>query len=353
MDKNYYDILGITEEERKLQGKEFNDVAKKKYRELSIKYHPDRNPGDKDAEEKFKEIAEAYAVLSDEEKRAQYDNPMSGFDFHTAFGGMNISDIMKKFMYGDDFVGMDQIPTGSSIRVVLHVNLYDILNGCKRKIRYDRYQVCEKCGGSGKTDKTKRKTCSTCGGRGVIISTHGFMQQITTCPTCGGKGYFLENPCKDCGGHGIVKGKNEVEITVQPGAFDGMAITYNGLGNMPPHGEGNPGSLYVVISEVPDETYHRNGDDLYFEIKVGVLDAILGSVIYIDTPDGHKLKTTLPQGTEDGHRIKFAGYGVPHYGGGGRGDLIGIVKISMPKKLSDNDKALLEELGKSKNFSQC
>ena len=360
MKKNYYDVLGITDEERKLQGEEFEKILKKKYRNFALKYHPDRQSGKSEAEKKkaeakFKEISEAYDVLLN--KRAEYDNPQSAFSFSgTDFGGMGMDDILRHFGFG----GMDfgfgrtrepRVAKGTNIRITMPLTLEEIFNGTTKKIKYNRFEPCDKCKGSGKTANTKEKVCRTCGGSGFIFSQNGFMQMQQTCPTCGGKGKMVENPCTSCGGHGIVLKSCVEEIVLDKGILDGMSIAFEGKGNFPPHGEGVPGDLIVIVQAIPSKDFEASGNDLYFPIELGVVDAILGCNINVRTVDGKELTAKIPNGTCDGHKLRFRGYGLPIYGTNNSGDMIGIVKINIPKKVTSKEEQLLKELKNQEHFS--
>ena len=351
--KDYYKILGVKKDATQ-------DDIKKAFRKLSVKWHPDRNQGSKEAEAKFKEIAEAYEVLSDASKRSAYDNPQSNFDFGmyggTDFGGMGMDDILRHFGFG----GMDfgfgrprepRVAKGTNIRIKMTLTLEEIFNGTTKKIKYNRFEPCDKCKGSGKTANTKEKVCRTCGGSGFIFSQNGFMQMQQTCPTCGGKGKMVENPCTSCGGHGIVLKSCVEEIVLDKGILDGMSIAFEGKGNFPPHGEGIPGDLIVIVQAIPSKDFETSGNDLYFPIELGVVDAILGCNINVRTVDGKELTAKIPNGTCDGHKLRFRGYGLPIYGTNNSGDMIGIVKINIPKKVTSKEEQLLKELKNQEHFS--
>lgn len=357
--KDYYKILGITDEEKKLQGKEFESILKKKFRKLSVKWHPDRNNGSKEAEEKFKEIAEAYEVLNDEKKRAEYDNPHSNFEFNGQnFGGMGIDEILRHFnMGGFDFdfgFGGNRrnvVQSGSNIRITMNLTLEEMYKGVTKKIKYKRFEPCDNCGGSGMTSESRKKTCRSCGGQGTIFGGNGFMAMAQTCPTCGGQGYIIEKPCSHCSGHGIVqKVCDEVEIPIPSGALNGTNFVFNGKGNYPPKGRGNIGDLIVNIRLIPHETFKAVDNDVYFQINVGVIDAILGCEINVTTVDGKELTAKIPSGTNNGHKLRFKGYGIPFYGQNKCGDMIGIVRIIMPTKLSNKEKKILTELKNEEHF---
>lgn len=373
MKKDYYSILGISEEEKNLPKEEFNDILRKKWRNLALSLHPDRQQGKseeekKRAEEKFKEAAEAYEVLSDEQKRAEYDNPASNFqfsgfgtdaDFHE-FVRRHFGDIagmhgFRNMNFGD-FGGMgfgeqeQGVQKGSGIRIKVGLTIEEMYSGTKKKLKYARYERCSTCGGSGLTSESKEKTCPTCGGKGMIYAHNQFMSMYQTCPTCGGKGHFVENPCKTCNGHGIEQKEHEVEITFEKGLMHGMELVYGGLGNAAPHGNGVNGDLHVLVYEKKGDKFERNGADLYMKIDVPVIDAILGGQIKVETIGGKTITSTLKQGTEDGTKLLFKGYGMPIYGTNNYGNLICIVHIVIPKNLNKEEKKLLSDLKKKEHF---
>lgn len=366
MKKNYYDILGITDEEKKLQGDEFEKVLKKKYRKIALAEHPDRQSGKseaekKKAEERFKDASEAYEVLSDASKRAEYDNPHSNFEFSGGpdFGGMGMDDILRHFGFSGMDFGFgsrrrDDAPSkGSNIRITMKLTLEEMYNGVTKKIKYNRFEPCDKCGGSGKTDKTRERMCRTCGGSGYVFSQNGFMSMQRTCPTCGGSGKHIENPCPSCGGHGIVQKSCIEEIKLEKGLLNGMNIIFGGKGNYPPHGKGVQGDLIISIQAVPNENYELDGNDVYFPITLNVVDAILGCSVQIKTIDGKQLTAKIPSGTRDGHKLRFRGYGIPIYGSNRRsGDMIGVVEIDIPKKINKKEEELLKELKEQEHFKK-
>ena len=351
--KDYYKILGVNKDASQ-------DDIKKAFRKLSVKWHPDRNQGSKEAEEKFKEIAEAYEVLGDENKRKEYDNPQSQFEFHsngTNFGGMNMDDILRHFGmggFGGFDVHMQQQPQrGSSIRIKVKMSLEDVLNGCTKKIKIKRYEPCTHCGGSGMTAESRKKTCKTCGGTGMAFSQHGFMSMQQTCPTCGGKGYIIENPCRYCNGHGVVENSNsEIEFTIPRGVENGMQIEYQGLGNAAPHGKGQNGSLIVLIEFEEHAVFDVQGRDLVCNLDVSAIDAILGCNIEVKALNGKTIKVKIPQGTNSGQVFRFKGYGLPRYNMsiGDAGNMIGVVNIITPKELNNKEKELLLQLKKEEHF---
>lgn len=354
--KDYYDILGITEEEKKLQGKEFENVVKAKYRKLALKLHPDKQQGKtenekKEAETKFKEVSEAYEVLSDQQKRQEYDNPMSGFGGFGGFSGFenfNPFDIMSNFGFGNRTRGPVK---GQSMRIVIDVTLNELYTGVTRKIKYKRNGICKKCGGSGKNANTRIEKCPHCNGTGQFVSRNGFVQTITTCPNCGGKGTWMVNPCGSCNGNGLSVEEVEVEFTIPKGATDGSKMTLPNQGCAPENGNGVYGDLIIEFNEVNHKVFERNGHDLLFDLELPVIDAILGCEKEITTIDGRVLSTKIPPLTEDGTQIRFNGQGMPIYGRENYyGSMIGIVRVMMPKSLSEDEKSILNELKSKENF---
>jgi molecular chaperone DnaJ len=359
MRKDYYNILGVDKTATQ-------DEIKKAYRKLAIKYHPDKNPGDKSAEEKFKEASEAYEVLGDEKKRADYDNPTSNFDFKTSggpdFGGMNFDEILKHFGGFGGFGGFDDLGftsrpkevKGKSLKIRMKLTLEEIFKGVEKKFNIKRLEKCEHCGGTGMTAESRKKTCKTCGGTGTVFttSTDGFMQMSMRqgCPTCGGKGFVIEKPCSHCNGTGVEQKTSTITINIQKGMLPGTEIKYNGLGNAAPNGSGPNGDLFVFIEELPHDLFDREGDNLIFNIEVPVIDAMLGCEAKVPTIDGKKLTAKIPQGTIDGTTLRFKGYGLQAYGKSTRGDMLGVVKLIMPTKLNKEEKEVLSKLKESENF---
>lgn len=362
--KDYYNILGITDEEKKLKGDEFESVIKKKFRKIALESHPDRQTGKseeekKKAEARFKDASEAYEVLSDEKKREEYDNPASNFTFTgSGFDGMDLDEILRGFGnpfggFGDFFgrkSNTQKVQKGGSIRIKISLTLEEILNGCKKKIKYKRREVCPDCHGTGMNGDSKKKTCKSCGGTGMIFSGNGFMSMHQTCPTCGGKGYVIENPCGKCNGHGLIVKEFETELTFEKGVIPGHEVVFNGLGNAAMHGNGVNGDLLVAIYEKPHSLFERSGNDLYFKLELPVVDAMLGCEINIPTIDGKTLTARIPQGTCDGSNFRFKGYGLPIYGTNNRGNMVAVVKLTMPTELNDREQKLLNELKKEEHF---
>ncbi len=348
--KNYYDILGVSKTATQ-------DEIKKAYRKIAIENHPDKNPGNKEAEEKFKEAAEAYSVLSDEKKRKEYDNPVTGgnqFKYDFNFSDFNIDEILNSFGFG----GMTNFSTsrkvvyrGSNMRMKMQLSLKEMYDGVKKKIKYHRNNKCEECDGKGTTKDSKVEKCKHCGGTGKLYSRNGIFQQITTCHYCGGTGKITTNPCPKCNGNGIVDTVQEIEIEIPKGAFQGMQLTIHGYGHAPKNMNGQFGDLLIDIFEKnEDGKFERDGNNLITNIEVPVVDAMLGCDVTIETINGKKLKAKIQSGTEDGYTMRFSGYGMPIYGSNGFGDLYGIVKIKMPKQISYEERKVLENLRSNKNF---
>lgn len=346
--KDYYNILGITEEEKQLQGKNFENVIKKKFKKLALTFHPDKQQGKsdqerKEAEEKFKEINEAYEILSDQKKRQEYDNPMNGFD---GFQGFNPFDIMNGFGFG---MGQ-RMNQGRDLRVVVNLSLEELYSGVKKKIKYQRHVECKKCKGTGKVSNTRTEPCKHCGGTGRFVSQNGFVQKITMCPHCGGMGIYLVNPCPDCNGDGLVMETNELEITIPKGLVEGNQLTFKSKGSAPQGGKGAYGDLFVLIKEIPHNVFEHHGNDLYFSIELPIIDAILGCDYEVKTIDGKTLTTKISPLIENGTQIRFANKGMPIYGYNSHGNMIGVVNIVMPKSISEEERALLKELKTKENF---
>ena len=365
MNKNYYEILGITNDEKKLTGSEFEKVLKKKYKKIAMETHPDRQNGKSEAEkkaseEKFKEASEAYDTLLNH--RDDYDNPKSNFSYSgNPFSDMDFNDIFRHFgmdsnIFGFDFGGKHTRNNvkGSNIRITLGITLQDSYKGTVKKIKYKRLEPCENCNGSGMVANSIRKTCKTCGGSGTYFNIHGFMSMGQTCPVCGGQGQFIENPCPKCNGLGVSqKTTDQVEINIEKGVIEGMTLTISGMGNFPPRGNGVPGDLIInIVSSDNNANYKIVDNNLILPIDVNVIDAILGCEIGLDTVDEKHLTVKIPTGTCDGYKMRFRGYGIPIYGEGRNGDIIGIVRLKMPKKLSEDEIKILNELKGKENFSK-
>ena len=363
--RDYYEVLGV---ERSAN----EDEIKKAYRKAAIKFHPDKNPGDKEAEEKFKEAAEAYDVLSNSDKRARYDRfghegmSGSGFGGGGGFsgGGFSMEDIFSQFgdIFGGHFGGFggfgggqrgQRVNRGSDLRIKVKLTLSEVVNGTVKKLKINKNVACDSCGGSGAKDEHSRTTCSTCNGSGyvtrVVNTFFGQTQTTQPCPTCGGEGKVITTPCDKCKGEGVVKGEEIVEIKIPAGVADGMQLSVSGKGNAARRGGVN-GNLLVLIEEIPDKELLRDGNDLIYNLEISVPQAILGASIEVPAVDG-RVKIKIEPGTQTGKVLRLKGKGVPDLNGYGRGDLLVIVDVFIPKNISSEEKELIEKLAKSKNFA--
>jgi molecular chaperone DnaJ len=356
--RDYYDILGVN------KGASADEI-KKAYRKMAIKYHPDKNPDDASAEEKFKEAAEAYEVLSNDDKRARYDQfgheGMRGGGFGGG-GHMSMDDIFSHFgdIFGGAFGGgfggggstRRRVNRGSNLRVKVKLSLQDVANGVEKKIKLNKYKECEACHGSGAERGSSPTTCPTCHGSGQVTRVTntflGQMQTASTCPQCGGTGEQITNKCTSCHGNGIVKGEEIVTINIPPGVADGMQLSVSGKGNAGARG-GVPGDLIVLIEEKEDPELVRDGNNLLYDLYVNFADAALGTTTEIPTIDG-KARIKIAPGTQGGKVLRLKGKGIPDVNGYGRGDILVNVNIWTPRDLSKEEKTILEKLRDSKNF---
>jgi len=360
--RDYYEVLGVSKGASE-------DEIKKAYRKIAIKYHPDRNPGDKEAEEKFKEAAEAYDVLHDPQKRQQYDQ--FGFDgpIGGGFGGfggasMNMDDIFS--MFGDIFGGhgfggfgggarRTQQHRGSDLRLKVRLTLEEINQGVTKKFKVRKDVVCQHCHGTGAEDGSGREQCPTCHGSGVITHTtqsiFGMMQTQGVCPTCGGEGTIIKNKCHDCQGEGVVKGDEVVEIKIPAGVAEGMVVNVPGKGNAGRR-NGINGDIQVFIEEEPNETFIRDGNDLIYNLLLDFPTAALGGEIEIPTIEGNKLRVKIENGTQPGKTLRLRGKGLPAVQGygNGRGDLVVNISVYVPKTLSRDEKEAMMRFRESDNF---
>ena len=358
--RDYYEVLGV--------GKDASeDEIKKAYRKIAIKYHPDRNPGNKEAEEKFKEAAEAYDVLHDPQKRQQYDQ--FGFDAPGGFGGGNFSmdDIFEMFgsVFGGGFGGFggfggqrgggQRKMRGGGLRLKVKMNLQEVATGVTKKFRVKKDVTCPHCHGSGAEGGSGAETCPTCHGNGYTVQTKqtlfGIMQTQGPCPTCHGEGTIIKNKCHECGGDGVVKGEEVVEIKVPAGVADGMVLTVRGKGNAGPH-NGIAGDIQVFISEEPNDVFVRQDNDLIYNLLLDFPTAALGGEVKIPTVDGKTLKINLEPGIQPGTTKRLRGKGLPAVQGygSGMGDIIVNISIYVPKFLTREEREALEKMQKSDNF---
>ncbi len=360
--RDYYEVLGVDKNVTP-------DELKKAYRKLALKYHPDRNPGDKDAEEKFKEAAEAYDVLSNPDKKARYDQfGMAGMDGSYAQGGMDMNDIFSQFgsIFGDIFGGgfrtgfsgfgaggggARRVLRGTNLRIKVKLTLEEIDRGCEKKIKVSKYVPCKTCNGSGAKDG-QYETCQHCHGTGVITEVKrtilGQMQTQSACPHCGGEGRMVKNKCHDCHGDGIVKSDEIITINIPAGVQDGMQLAMQGQGNAAPRG-GIAGDLIVLIEEQEHELFERQDANLYYNAFITFSDAALGATVEIPTLGG-RVKIKIEPGTPSGRVVRLRGKGLPIMNGYGRGDLLVCLNVWVPKNLSKDEKKTLEELQKHDNF---
>lgn len=363
--RDYYEVLGVDKSAS-------DDEIKKAYRKIAIKYHPDRNPGNKEAEEKFKEAAEAYDVLRDPQKRQQYDQfgfdgPQGGFGGGFNGGNMNMDDIFS--MFGDIFGGhtggfggfggfggnaTTQQYQGSDLRIKVKLTLQEIATGVTKKFKVHKDITCPDCQGTGCANGEKPETCPTCHGSGYTIksvrSMFGMMQTQAPCPTCHGEGTVIKNKCKACGGDGIVKGDEVVEINIPAGVEDGMCVSVRGKGNAGKH-NGISGDIQVIIVEEKNDTFERAGQDLYYNLVLDFATATLGGEVEIPTIDS-KMTVKIEPGTQPGKQIRLRGKGLPAVKGYGygKGDLIVNVTVYVPKTLTKEEKELVQKFKKCENF---
>ena len=362
--RDYYEVLGIDKNASE-------DDIKKAYRKIAIKYHPDRNPGDKKAEEMFKEAAEAYNVLHDPQKRQQYDqfgfnNPFGGSGGFSDFGAtsMNMDDIFS--MFGDIFGGhgfggfgggqrRPQQHRGNDLRLKVKLSLEEINKGVTKKFKVRKDVTCSHCHGTGAEDGNDREQCQTCHGSGVITHTtqsiFGMMQTQGVCPTCGGEGTVIKNKCHECGGTGIVKGEEVVEIKIPAGVAEGMVVNVPGKGNAGRH-QGVNGDIQVFIEEEENDTFVRDGNDLIYNLLLDFPTAALGGEVEIPTIDGNMLRVKIENGTQPGKTLRLRGKGLPSVQGygNGKGDLVVNISVYIPKTLSREEKEEVLKFKDSDNF---
>jgi molecular chaperone DnaJ len=362
--RDYYETLEISRTASE-------DEIKSSYRKLAMKYHPDRNPGDKSAEEKFKEATEAYEVLKDSQKRGTYDKfghaglsggaGFGGFDF----GGFDLSDALRAFMrdfggfgFGfEDFFGggmrQERYNRGEDLRARVTLTLEEIATGVEKILKLKRYEECSECGGSGVAPGASRKTCPECKGSGQIRTISrtflGTIQQVHTCSTCRGEGEVISSPCPGCNGEGRVKGSATVKIDVPRGVSSGNYMTLENQGNAA-RGKGRKGNLIVVFEEQEHNIFSRQGDNIICVVPVSFTLAALGGELSVPTLNGnHKLR--IPPGTQIGKMFRLKGKGIPHLNSHGAGDELVQVTVWVPTDLSPEDKRILETLGRSKSFA--
>jgi molecular chaperone DnaJ len=365
---DFYQTLGISKGATQ-------DEIKKAYRKNALKYHPDKNPGDSTAEAKFKEISEAYEVLSDEKKRQMYDQygadavrgaggmgggGHGGFSsmeealrtFMGAFGGGGGGDSIFESMFGGGFDNQgEQARQGASKKMNLTITFEEAVKGVEKEAALSNFQTCARCDGTGARSADHIKKCMRCHGSGQMHQTRGFFSMATTCPQCYGRGTIISESCPDCEGEGRIKEKQRVKIKIPPGVDNGMRLRMSGFGDAGEAG-GPPGDLYVFITVQPHEVFERQGDDVVLEIPISFAEAAVGCKKEIPSPLGKSCKITIPEGTQSGKVFRVRGEGVPNVHGQGSGDLLAHVVVETPVRLSEKQKDLLQkfsELEKENN----
>jgi molecular chaperone DnaJ len=363
--RDYYEILGVSKGDDE-------QTIKKAYRKIAMQYHPDRNPGDSAAEDKFKEAAEAYEVLSNAEKRARYDQyGHAGMGNGGGFGrqtNMDMDDIFRQYgdIFGEgspfeSFFGgggrsrsrRTQGRRGSDLRIKVSLTLEDIANGVTKKIKVKKQVGCTTCNGSGAKNSSAVKNCGTCGGSGMVRQIRntflGQMETTTTCPTCHGSGKVVTDHCNSCAGKGSTFGEETIEIKIPAGVSSGMQLSLSGKGNAGQNG-GPHGDLLVSVEEVAHDLFERDGNNLIYDFNISYGDAVLGTSIEVPTIDG-KVKVKVPAGTPSGKVFRLKGKGLPSVQSYDKGDQLIVVNIFTPKKISEEEKALLEKMMKMPGFS--
>ncbi|HET7839523.1 MAG TPA: molecular chaperone DnaJ [Rectinemataceae bacterium] len=354
--RDYYEVLGVAKDATK-------DDIKKAYRRLAIQNHPDKNPGDKAAEERFKEATEAYEVLGDEQRRQAYDQfgfagveGMGGAgsaqdfssvfkDFEDIFGGFgDFSNIFDSFFgaQGGRGRGARERSRGANLRYDLELPFEQAVFGAAVEIAYSKNDSCKVCAGSGSSDGTGKRVCPTCQGSGQVRRSSGFFSIAQTCPSCRGEGSIIEKPCRECGGSGLAKKKQKIKVTIPPGVEDGKRVVIPAQGDTGPNG-GVPGDLYVFIHVRPHDYFERDGADLYCALPVSLTMAAIGGEITFSTIEGKKIKVAVPAGSQHGKMLRIREEGIPS-SGGRRGDLYLKLLVQVPAKLSRKGKELLEQL---------
>ncbi len=364
-ERDYYEILGVERDAN-------NDDIKRAYRRSAMKHHPDRNPGDAEAETQFKSAAEAYEVLSDSSRRQLYDQygheGLRGRPGHD-FRSMDPNDIFS--MFNDIFGGLGGfggggrrtrtghrgVARGLDLETQVDISLNDVLTGTTVEVDFTRLDICEPCNGGGAKPGTDAITCQTCGGSGQVVQAGlgGMFRMVTTCPQCRGKGKVVAEPCKDCKGRGRVPKRRKLDVKIPAGIQSGQAVAVRGEGEPPPQeaapsGQGIQGDLHVVVKVMDHEIFHREGSHLLLEVPISFTQAALGATIEIPTlEDSHEL--ILPRGTQYGKVFKINGQGVPNLRSGKRGDLVVQVGVEIPTKLTDRQETLLREFAETEDHS--
>jgi molecular chaperone DnaJ len=363
--RDYYDILGISKNATA-------EEIKKAYRQKALKFHPDKNPGDSEAEEKFKEAAEAYEVLSNPEKKQRYDQfghaglGNGGGGYGGGFGGgMSMEDIFSQFgdIFGSAFGGgfgsgfgssgrSRRVNKGSNLRIKVKLTLEEILKGVEKKIKVSKYVSCRECNGSGAKGGSSYRSCSTCNGSGRVTRVTntflGQMQTTSTCPSCGGEGQIITEKCTACFGNGIVKDEEVITINIPAGVGEGMQMSMSGKGNAAARG-GIPGDLIILIEEIKHESLIRDGNNLLYDHYISFPEAAMGTTIEVPTLEG-KARIKIDPGTQSSKVLRLKGKGLPAVNSYGRGDLLVNINVWTPQNISKEERQILEKLAKSENF---
>ena len=357
-EKDYYELLEVSRDAN-------GDEIKKSYRRLAMKYHPDRNPGNKEAEAKFKEINEAYDVLKDEQKRAAYDryghqafasgmgggNPFGGMDF-SGMGGMGdiFDQLFNGGMGGSAQARRNAPRQGNDVRYELRLTFEEAAKGCHKSVEFYRYENCATCGGSGAKPGTQPQTCSMCKGTGQIRQSGGWMTTVRTCPACGGTGKVIKDKCSSCGGSGRVRMRRTLELDVPAGVDDNIVLSKRGQGE--PGANGGPnGDLLIQITVKPHKLFRREGTNLRLEVPISFTQAALGAEIDVPTLDG-SVKYTIPEGTQTDTEFRIRGKGIQQLGSNNKGDLIFKVRVETPRRLTEKQRELLRQFDGDDNGKQ-
>ena len=362
--RDFYDVLGVSKDASK-------DEIKKAYRKQALKFHPDKNPDDNSAEEKFKEAAEAYEVLRDDQKKSRYDRfghaGVSGAGSGFSGGGMTVEDIFSQFgdIFGGGFGGFggfsgfgnsrtaQRTIKGSNLRVKVKLSLKDIASGVEKKIKVNKYISCKQCNGTGAANGTAYDTCSTCRGAGQVTRISntflGQVQTSSTCPSCNGQGKTISEKCTECNGEGVIRDNEVIKISIPAGVGRGMQMTVSGKGNAARRG-GINGDLIVIIDEEKHPDLIRDGNDLMYSLYLSIAEAAIGTQIEIPTIEG-KVKIKIDPGTQPGKILRLRGKGVPDVNGYGKGDLLVTISVWIPKTLTSEEKRALTKLNESENFT--
>ena len=358
--RDFYEVLGVARSASETE-------IKKAYRQMALKYHPDKNPGDKEAEDKFKEAAEAYDILSSPEKRQRYDQfGHRGMGGGGGFSGdgMSMDDIFSHF--GDIFGGHSpfesffgggggrrHVNRGSNLRIKVRLTLEEIAHGVEKKIKVQKFVACKTCKGTGAQDSTSFHTCPTCGGNGqvhrVTNTFIGQMRTTSTCPACNGEGQVIANKCKKCTGSGLERAEEVLAIQIPAGVAEGMQLNVSGKGNAAERG-GVPGDLLIVIEEEQHPHLQRDGNQLLYDLYVSFPDAAIGTSVEVPTLEG-KAKIKIDPGTQGGKVLRLKGKGLPSVNGYGRGDILVNINVWTPQHLTSEEKKILDQLRASPNFA--